>query len=109
MNKSNKEVIQLLKSNIEQGIYCPDQQIVTQKFHKPFLRNGKTVTERVLILGRNVALTEICKVLQIDHKEYVRLKEIKRFIKSQKNRLLKSCCKMINKIKLKTFLVYWNF
>ena len=88
MNKSNKEVIQLLKSNIEQGIYCPDQQIVTQKFHKPFLRNGKTVTERVLILGRNVALTEICKVLQIDHKEYVRLESDKEIYKIPKEQVI---------------------
>ena len=88
MNKSNKEVIQLLKSNIEQGIYCLDQQIVTQKFHKPFLRNGKTVTERVLILGRNVALTEICKVLQIDHKEYVRLESDKEIYKIPKEQVI---------------------
>lgn len=77
VDKYNKEVIQLLKSNTEWVIYSLDQQIVTQKFGKPLLRNGKTVTEKVLILGRNVALTEICKVLLIDYKEYKRLESDK--------------------------------
>lgn len=77
VDKYNKEVIQLLKSNTEWVIYSLDQQIVTQKFRKPLLRNGKTVTEKVLILGRNVALTEICKVLLIDYKEYKRLESDK--------------------------------
>ena len=39
VDKSNKEVIQLLKSKINQGIYSLSQLIVPQKFEKILLRN----------------------------------------------------------------------
>ena len=57
MNKSNKEVIQLLKSKIDRGIYSLGQLIVPQKFEKTLLRNGKIITEEVSILARLMRLT----------------------------------------------------
>ena len=58
MDKSNKEVIELPKSKIDQGIYYLAQLIVPQKFEKTLLRNCKIITEEVSILGRKFALTK---------------------------------------------------
>lgn len=70
VGKSNKEIIQWLKSTIGQDIYSLSQQLVLQKIEKKFLRNEKTVTEEVKILRKSIALEEIGKYLLIDHKEH---------------------------------------
>ena len=69
VDKSNKEVIQLLNSKIDPGIYSLGQRIVPRKFEKILLRNEKIITEEVSILGRKFALTKIREDLLINHKE----------------------------------------
>ena len=81
MDKSNKEVIELPKFKIDQGIYYLAQLIVPQKFEKTLLRNCKIITEEVSILGRKFALT---KDLLINHKEYMRLTSDQEFSKFTK-------------------------
>ena len=58
MDKSLKEVIQFLKSKIDQGISA-SQLIVPQKFEKIFekilLRRGKIITEEESIQKKNFA------------------------------------------------------
>ena len=70
MDESNKQVIQLLKLKIDQGIYSLDQLIVPQKFEMTLVRNGKVITEEVPILRRKFALTEIRKDLLASDQEF---------------------------------------
>ena len=70
MDESNKQVIQLLKLKIDQGIYSLDQPIVPQQFEKTLLRNGKVTTEEVSILRRKFPLTEIHKDLLASDQEF---------------------------------------
>ena len=88
VDKSNKEVIQLLKSKIDQGIFSLGQLIVPQKFEKTLLGNGKIITEEVSILGRKFALTKIRKDLLINHKEYMRLARDQEFSKFTKEEVI---------------------
>ena len=63
VDKPNKEVIQLLKSKINQGIYCLGQLIVPQKFEKTLLQNGKIITKEVSILGgENLFSQKLAKI-----------------------------------------------
>ena len=94
MDKSLKEVIQFLKSKIDQGISA-SQLIVPQKFEKILLRRGKIITEESK--QKKKLLTKIRKDLLIDHKEYMRLTSDQEFSKfTKRKKLLKSYWRMVN-------------
>ena len=70
VDESNKQVIQLIRLKIDQGIYSLDQPIVPQQFEKTLLRNGKVITEEVSILRRKFPLTEIREDLLASDQEF---------------------------------------
>ena len=88
VDKSNKEVIQLLNSKIDPGIYSLGQLIVPRKFEKILLGNEKIITGEVSILGRKFALTKIREDLLINHKEYMRLTSDQEFSKFTKEEVI---------------------
>ena len=95
MDKSLQEVIQFLKSKIDQGISA-SQLIVPQKFEKILLRRGKLLLKKNQYKKKNL-LTKIRKDLLIDHKEYMRLTSDQEFSKfTKRKKLLKSYWRMVN-------------
>ena len=94
MDVSNDEVKQLLKKDLEDGIYNLGELIVPQTFTKVSVINNKVVWEEININGRRIPLADIRQSMLEEHKPFMRLRTDEEFESLGRDEIIRDLMKI---------------